>query len=220
MKERICNMDMTFEKYAEMNNQAINQLALITGNQNEMIKKVKEEAVKSAVDATSLILDDIKGEVAILRKDNELLKSELSEAKEDVSIVKKDNIELKKKVFVLRNNQDGLYNEYKKVAQVRVRKLVGKEGDIRDILFYQMFIKKLHSYVCNILHVSNTGNIMDEDCGTAKGIANKWKPDKKYLRDKYNEYYTRYTNKTLVGEKLSAFEQYIEMTNGGRNLEF
>jgi hypothetical protein len=213
-------MEMNFEQYAEVSNQAMNQLALVMNNQNEMIKKIKEESVNSAVNATSKIIGELITVVKVLEKDYEILKTEFSESKNKLNIVEKDNVELKKKVFVLRNDQDGKYNDYKKVAKSRVYKLAGKDGTIENILFYHKFIKKLHSFVSNYLGVSNTGNIMIDDFILAKGIASKWKPDKKYLRDKYTEYNEMFENGTLLGEKLMAFKEYKNKTNGGRNLEF
>ena len=60
---------------------------------------------------------------------------------------------------------------------------------------------------------------MIDDFILAKGIASKWKPDKKYLRDKYTEYNEMFENGTLLGEKLMAIKEYKNKTNGGRNLE-
>jgi len=193
----------------EMDNFTTEELEIIQLKANELrLKKLENQTIGLYSDLAKII------------SQNKGFSIELDKVKDENKEIKKDNEDLKKKVFVLRNDQDGKYLEYKKVAQTRAHKLVGKKGDVKYILFYSSFIQKLHSFVSNVLYVSNTGNIMINDCETAKGIASKWKPEKKYLREKYNEYFNKYEKGILKGEKLEAFKQYIEITDGGRNLEF
>lgn len=218
-------MNIEFEQYVETNNHVMNQLMVVINNQNEMIKKskneiedVKKDAVNASVSKTTELINELTEKVTLLEKNYELVANKNKEHEEKI-------VELEKRVYIFGNNQDDCYTKYKEIAKGRVFKLIGEKGSIKYILFYHSFKLKIHSDVASIISggkYTKTSIIPDTETNRKKAnaIASKWKPDKQYLRKKYNEYFVMYDNNTLVGEKLAAFEQYIEMTNGGRNLEF
>lgn len=217
LEEKVKNLKDNFEGFLK-----------VYVKENELTTKERQfnsNILQQIINSISEIQEDKNN----LKKneDNSIFLQEFQKTKERIDSLeneivglKNDNKELKSRVMVLRNDQEGRYNEFKKVCMARVHKLVGKKGSDKYILFFRCFSQKIYSEVSKQLYVSNSGNIKVEEVEVAKVLAGKWRPSPKYIRDSYNKYFTQYENGTLCGEKLLAFENYMEYTEGGKKLEF
>jgi len=210
-------MEFNFNEFLQQ--QEVINTSLIKSNQNfgMALKDIKE----NSVDAISEGLNELQTKYKKLENSVDIVNNNLKSTTIKIETLEKSNEELKDKVLILGNNQDGRFNDFKKIAIGRVHRLLGDKGSDKYILFFSSYSLKIYIDTTRILKVSRIGNIPDrtpEQFEKAKALAGNWSPTKKYLREKYNEYYTMYIKGTLLGSKLIAFENYKKITQDGDNL--
>ena len=198
----------------------VSRLENIVGKLSKGQQDLVEAVVEIAKDKIEEVTDDKRLQQA---QEMVAMRKELEQKFEaGISKLREDYETLRGIVCIFVNNKEGEYNKYKKIAKKRVFELVGKPGSNKYVLYYLKFIHRLHADVANILGYANTKVIPDEKIyiDRAKAIASKWKPEKQFAREKYNELFRLYDNNNLSAKQLIAFENHIEETNGGRNLGF
>lgn len=189
-----------------------------------MINKISQE---NQLQTNKLITEHFGREIALLRDDNEKLKTEVELLKEYHIESKQNYYETKLRVDKVENKIDNFKNDdtgqfelYKSTARARIHKLVGEKGSTKYILFYKPFMLKIYSDIYNHFGANNSGSIKMGDAETAIGMARSWRPNLKYVGKKLNEYRRMKDNGMLKEPKLSAYDKYLDMTNGGNNIEF
>jgi hypothetical protein len=202
--------EMTFEQYVEMNNQAMGQLMVVSNNMNEMIKKVKDESVKSAVDATTMIIDSLTTKLMVIEKDNEFFKSELEDTKQTLT-------HLKKVTYVLATD-DGKMREITKLMQSSTYKYTKGKNTLADKLFHRSIVNGAYKHLYNIYQINSYKRINIDDFNEAITSIKKWFGNKGNIKRIINNELNKYvSNKHLSSEKQSMIDEFLEVIEGDIN---
>jgi hypothetical protein len=200
-------MDMNFDEYMEMNNQAMGQLMVVSNNMNEMIKRVKDESVKSAVEASSIIVGELKTAVAILSKDNELFKSELKDAK--------DTIEQIKEVTYVLATDDGKMKELTRLIQMFTYKCTGNKSSIKDQLFHKIITNACYKHIYSQYQINSYKRIKIDDFDESIKVIKRWFGNKENIKKVINKRLKEYINdKHLPQYKQDMVDKYLELIGG------
>ena len=203
-------MDMNFDEYMEMNNQAMGQLMLVSNNMNEMIKKVKDESVKSAVEASSVIVGELKTAVAILSKDNELFKSELKDAKDTID-------QIKEVTYVLATD-DGKMKELTRLVQALTYKCTGNKTSIKDQLFHQIITKACYKHLYGQYQINSYKRIKIDDFDESIKVIKRWFGNTQNVKSVIHKRLKEYVNnKNLSQNKQQMVDKYLEQIGGDIN---
>lgn len=189
-----------------------------------MINKISQE---NQLQTNKLITEHFGREIALLKDDNEKLKTEVELLKE-YHIENKQNYyetklridKVESKIDNFKNDDTGKFELYKATARARVHFLVGDKGSTKYLLFYSSFKSKIYSDIYNHFGVNNSGGIKMSDANTAIGMAKSWRPSMKYIHNKLKEFQRMESNGTLKEPRLSALNKFLDETNGGNNIEF
>jgi outer membrane murein-binding lipoprotein Lpp len=212
-----------------MNNLAVQQSTPIQQRLMNKMGKVQKQHENEIYTTLAEFIDE---EFTIFKRDmieefkDELIKSEgrTNTKIEDVDTrVDELNIKTEKmesKIDNFKNDDTGTFELYKATARARVHYLVGEKGSVKYILFYSPFKLKIYSDIYNYFGANNSGNIKMKGSELAINMAKSWKPNPKYIHNKLKEYRRMKDDGTLKEPRLTAYNKYLEMTNGGNNIEF
>lgn len=214
----------------------MNNVALRINNVSELMMEIESNNNMSLKQNFELIVGFFDSQ---FKTQNESVDRKLQGIQEEVnskfkmldekSVIHGEKIsKIESKIDVFKHDDSGQYALFKSTAMARVHRLVGDAGSIEYILFYAPFSSKIYKDIYNSLGASNTGNIKMSDSDKAIEKARTWYPNKRYVRNKIDEYQKKsslpdsvkdeFNNQTK--NRLAVLDKYLQMTNGGNNIEF
>ena len=210
-------MEMDFDEYIEANNQAMGQLVLMSSNMNEMIKKVKDESVKSAIDASSIMYGELKDAVALLSKDNELFKSELKDTKVIVKKLESDYANITQ-TFLMNPSVKRKFDKY--ISSLTYSYTI--KDSICDRLFHGDITRTCKGHIVKSLDVNSVGFIKADDFETTKVLAKKFFKSntiKDIIKKKLISISVKDNSQAGLKQEVKAlYDAYLDETDGGINI--
>lgn len=203
--------------YLELYNQAIQ----ITTNE------IKTQAITEAVNKTVEILNEYKKDLSIVKKDYEIIKKDNEETKlkldntiKNLNDTKEEYKKLKDVTYVLATD-DGKMKELTRLMQsLTYKKCTKTKNSLKDKLFHKSITDTCYKHLYNQFQINSYKRIHIDDFEESLKVIKRWFGNEQNIKRTINKKLQEYRNdKHLSIEKQNMVDKYLELTNGGNNIE-
>ena len=179
---------------------------------NEMMVQTNKRQIDTLTQTTKTNTDDIikiNAELDNINKSIKTKEDEINQTKDEVKV-------LKLLTNVLRNDNTGKLEDYKRKCNQKIKSLLGHDKTNSEyILFNNCYRCWIYSDIHRILNVPKADCINIDDYNLALELIKKWRPAQWQKDKKLQEYIKLQELEKLDVTKSKSLDEYLSKTNGG-----
>ncbi len=201
-----------YNQQESMGYQAGNQFALML---SEQYKIIKEDAIKSAVESVSKILDEVQTKVSVLANENKNLKSQVEDAKAELDEVKKEQIKIKEATYVLATDDGKMKELTRLVAYLTYSKYTKNSTTLKYKLFHRAIIKDCYKHLYGQYQINTYKRIKIDEFDESIKVITRWFGNEQNVKRTVSKRLKEYiSDKNLSKDKQLLVDKFLDEVGG------